>query len=308
MKFGENLKQIRKSKKISQEELAEKLGVSRQSISKWEMGENYPSMQNIMCLCKIFKCKINELVHEDFKDINFLDEDIKMSVVKFKKEKQNKMKKISKAIYILARICKIVSLIGIVVLSIFMLCAPFLIKNISVQDDSLTYKGYDIRIHKASDNKSFSFNMEYKNENIAEIENEVIIEEMKNVFENNSITKIMVCSEIGFSFMLLTIIFAYISFKILEKLFINIHNGETPFILENVKNIKKIALLMIITKFLPSFGIISLNILSNGNAEFGFELFDIIEIFFLFSMAYIFEYGYELQIDSNSTIYGITEE
>ena len=38
MKFGENLKQIRKTKKISQEELAEKLGVSRQSVSKWETG------------------------------------------------------------------------------------------------------------------------------------------------------------------------------------------------------------------------------------------------------------------------------
>ena len=50
MKFGDNLKLIRKSRKISQEELAEKLGVSRQSLSKWETGENYPSMQNIMCL------------------------------------------------------------------------------------------------------------------------------------------------------------------------------------------------------------------------------------------------------------------
>lgn len=38
MKFGENLKNIRKQKNISQEELAEKLGVSRQSISKWETG------------------------------------------------------------------------------------------------------------------------------------------------------------------------------------------------------------------------------------------------------------------------------
>ena len=55
MKFGDNLKNIRKSKKISQEDLADKLGVSRQSISKWETGENYPSMQNIVCLCSIFK-------------------------------------------------------------------------------------------------------------------------------------------------------------------------------------------------------------------------------------------------------------
>lgn len=44
MKFGENLKLIRKSMKISQEELADKLGVSRQSVSKWETVENYPSI------------------------------------------------------------------------------------------------------------------------------------------------------------------------------------------------------------------------------------------------------------------------
>ncbi len=58
MKFGDNLKLIRKSRKISQEELIEKLGVSRQSISKWEIGENYSSMKNIMCLCTIFKCRL----------------------------------------------------------------------------------------------------------------------------------------------------------------------------------------------------------------------------------------------------------
>ena len=84
MKFGDNLKRVRKMRKISQEELADKLGVSRQSVSKWETGENYPSMTNIMCLCTIFKCKLNELVHEDMTDINSLDEEVKMKVVKLK--------------------------------------------------------------------------------------------------------------------------------------------------------------------------------------------------------------------------------
>ena len=48
MKFGENLKKIRKNKKMSQEELAEKVNVSRQSVSKWETGESYPEMNNIL--------------------------------------------------------------------------------------------------------------------------------------------------------------------------------------------------------------------------------------------------------------------
>lgn len=41
MKFGENLKNLRKAKKLSQEELAEKMRVSRQSVSKWETGLSF---------------------------------------------------------------------------------------------------------------------------------------------------------------------------------------------------------------------------------------------------------------------------
>ena len=51
MKFGDNLKRIRKKTKITQEDLAEKVGVSRQSVSKWECSEAYPEMKNILKLC-----------------------------------------------------------------------------------------------------------------------------------------------------------------------------------------------------------------------------------------------------------------
>ena len=83
MRFGENLKNLRKIKKLSQEKLAEKVGVSRQSISKWECGEAYPEMDNILILCKIFNCKVNDLIHEDLTDINSLGEDVKMNIVKY---------------------------------------------------------------------------------------------------------------------------------------------------------------------------------------------------------------------------------
>ena len=98
MKFGDNLRNLRKSKKMSQEKLAEKVGVSRQSVSKWETGDAYPEINNIMILCKIFGCNINDLVNETLIDIDSLDEEIKMNVVKLKKEKQTKMKRLSKAI------------------------------------------------------------------------------------------------------------------------------------------------------------------------------------------------------------------
>ena len=74
MNFGDNLRTLRKKKKISQEKLGELVGVSRQSVSKWECGEAYPEVDNIFKLCDIFHCKINELVHEDFSDIDSLGE------------------------------------------------------------------------------------------------------------------------------------------------------------------------------------------------------------------------------------------
>lgn len=82
MKFGENLKVLRKSRKISQEQLAEKVNVSRQSVSKWETGDAYPEMNNILELCKIFHCHINDLVNDSIIDIDSLDEEVKMKVVK----------------------------------------------------------------------------------------------------------------------------------------------------------------------------------------------------------------------------------
>ena len=108
MKFADNLKKIRKRRNISQEQLAEKVGVSRQSVSKWETSEAYPEMNNILELCKIFKCNISDLVNDKMVDIDSLDEEVKMSVVKFKKEKQSQMKGISKVLSLIGKITAIV--------------------------------------------------------------------------------------------------------------------------------------------------------------------------------------------------------
>ena len=49
-KFSENLKKIRKEHNLSQEQLADELGVSRQAISKWESSQAYPEMDKIIAL------------------------------------------------------------------------------------------------------------------------------------------------------------------------------------------------------------------------------------------------------------------
>ncbi|MBM7567830.1 helix-turn-helix domain-containing protein [Paenibacillus sacheonensis] len=65
MIFGEKLKNERKNKGWSQEELAEKLFVSRQSVSKWENNQNYPSIEIIIKVSDLFGVTIDELLRSD---------------------------------------------------------------------------------------------------------------------------------------------------------------------------------------------------------------------------------------------------
>lgn len=62
MSFSENLQFLRKRDKITQEELADKLQVSRQSVSKWETGEAYPETEKIIALCDIFNVTMDVLM------------------------------------------------------------------------------------------------------------------------------------------------------------------------------------------------------------------------------------------------------
>ena len=62
MNFAENLKSIRKEQKLSQEELAEMLGVSRQAISKWEQGEGYPEVEKLLLLSSILNISLDNLM------------------------------------------------------------------------------------------------------------------------------------------------------------------------------------------------------------------------------------------------------
>ncbi|MBD5118816.1 MAG: helix-turn-helix domain-containing protein [Clostridiales bacterium] len=65
MTFGENLQFLRKRSGMTQEELAEKMEVSRQSVSKWESNAAYPEMDAILRLCGLFSCDMDTLLRGD---------------------------------------------------------------------------------------------------------------------------------------------------------------------------------------------------------------------------------------------------
>ena len=74
MNFKDNLKKIRKDNNLSQEELAEKLNVTRQSVSKWESGAAYPEMDKVIQICKMFNVNIDDLLNKDIKEVNEIKE------------------------------------------------------------------------------------------------------------------------------------------------------------------------------------------------------------------------------------------
>ena len=297
MKFGDNLRQIRKSKKMSQEELALKVKVTRQSVSKWENGESYPEMNNILELCKIFNCKLNDLVHTDMSDISSLDEQIVMSVVKFNEKKQKQMKSLSNVIEMIGKIGSIVLMVAIPFILLVMILVPYVVTNVDISENEIAFKTDKIKI--IDKNK-----IEIHDVIVGEFDGDISENEVIKMFLNNSNFKIISYIEVGLIFLLVDIVIMIIILKYVEKLFNNIKNNSTPFILENIAFIKKISYLMIaLIIIFPVGGNIFNSILGVGTEESMISLISILEILIIFSMSYIFEYGYEIQKDSNAKIY-----
>lgn len=80
MYIAKNLQYLRKREKITQEDLAEKLNVSRQSVSKWETGEAYPETDKLLALCDLFGVSLDGLMRTDLTaesaDVNNNDNNI----------------------------------------------------------------------------------------------------------------------------------------------------------------------------------------------------------------------------------------
>lgn len=70
MKIEDKLLKLRKEKWLSQEEVADRLKVSRQTISKWETGQNSPDFDKIVPICKLFEISCDELLVDKEKDID----------------------------------------------------------------------------------------------------------------------------------------------------------------------------------------------------------------------------------------------
>ena len=335
MNFGDNLKRLRKFKKISQEKLAERVGVSRQAVSKWETGESYPEMNNILEICKIFHCNINELVNDNIVDVNSLDKEIMMNVVKFNEKKQKNMKGVCKVLSILFAIGKwAFRFLTVVTVAVMLMAIPTIYeRNKSNYECKLETNAKDVKIEEKGDKVSIIFdakkmsdlkikevnNIEYDKEVYTEEEIEKMKEDEYSVYsedndnvvmskilkslENKSDTEAIVLVESGLLCVTAYFLLMSIINKKLNKLFKNFANGETPFTLINMQYIKFTAKLFIVSAIIQFVGSILLLSFGYNPASIGFQV-SLVEVLLVVAFTYLFQYGYEIQLDSNSKMFG----
>lgn len=70
-RIGKNLVSLRKKYHMTQEEVAERIGVSRQAIAKWEKGESIPDLNNSMAMAELFEVTLDGLVSESQRGLGF---------------------------------------------------------------------------------------------------------------------------------------------------------------------------------------------------------------------------------------------
>ena len=118
MELGNKILQLRKKNNLSQEQLAEKMNVARQTISKWELGETAPDIRPAKEVSKIFNVSLDELVDNKVKDLL--------------------VEKISNTEKLAGMIIKILKFIGIVFLVIFVIDIIVFILFAALKKEPLT--------------------------------------------------------------------------------------------------------------------------------------------------------------------------
>ena len=126
MNFASNLQKLRKEKNMSQEALAEKLDVTRQSVSKWESGVTYPEMDKLISICKIFNVDMDTLVNGD---VSLKDEKHEKDVTINTKDMLGKFNMLMKKIVCLFESMSFKEIIGFLV-TIFILILIILVGTI----------------------------------------------------------------------------------------------------------------------------------------------------------------------------------
>lgn len=140
MNLGNKISSLRKKNSLSQEELAEKVGVTRQTISKWELEETTPDINQAKMLSKIFKVSLDELCNNDINNIL--------------------VEKVSNTEKLAGIIIKILKLFGILLLIFLVICIViFIFFNRINKDNNKVVGKYSLTCKL--DNDEYLYEVEY---------------------------------------------------------------------------------------------------------------------------------------------------
>ena len=207
-------------------------------------------------------------------------------------KKDEKLKVISKIIYVFATIGYVMCFIALSVIVLAMVLLPMLIGKVDIKNDNIIVKNNENTLKiKDKDNKII---VTVNNMKILEESNKEVINWIKTI-NNSSKSSITLYIEIILSFTLISIILTILILRHLKKLFKNINKEDSPFTMDNIYHIKRIAMIMIIGLFLPVISSIILELLIHTDINIKYNVYSIFEILIIFAIAYIFEYGYYLQ-------------
>lgn len=78
MSLGTNIQYLRKLNKLTQEQFAEKMNITRQTVSRWEADEVIPELSKLVEICSAFLCKLDELVRENMSSKNEIYSEVKV--------------------------------------------------------------------------------------------------------------------------------------------------------------------------------------------------------------------------------------
>lgn len=81
MSLGTNIQYLRKLNKLTQEQFAEKMNITRQTVSRWEADEVIPGLSKLVEICSAFSCKLDELVRENMSSKNEIYSEVKVRTV-----------------------------------------------------------------------------------------------------------------------------------------------------------------------------------------------------------------------------------
>lgn len=265
MTFKENLQTLRKLNHLSQEKLAQKVGVSRQSVSKWETGEAYPEMANILAICKIFHCKITDLIDINSKEFKDFDAETRKNLVDLNEKDRRRLKKISKIIYITTRIIRIVSLSNFIVIGALAYIMYYAVINWLVSGFPDWATQDDLTVI--------------------------------NFIKFGALPKALVILLI-FGLLITTAIYIYKTLLEVERFFKRIHDNKSPFSLENTLSLKKIARFIVIWLVADNLAKLIATLLIPG-ASLTFNIASVAYALIIVALVYIFRYGYLLQNQQN---------